>query len=47
MEPIFSDQVRIEERSVSALKWIGNHVYRVMAEVDTGEPLSMFAPYPL
>ena len=47
VEPIFFYEVRIEGRPVDTLKAIGNHVYRVMAEVDTGEPLSMFAPYPL
>jgi hypothetical protein len=47
VEPIFSYEVRIQGRQVGSLKWIGNHVYRVMAEVDTGEPLSPFAPYPL
>jgi hypothetical protein len=47
VEPIFSYEVRIEGRPVATLKAIGNHVYRVMAEVDTGKPLSMFAPYPL
>jgi hypothetical protein len=35
-----------EGRPVDALKAIG-HVYRVMAEAGTGEPLSMLAPYPL
>jgi|SRR6478672_1124047 len=47
VEPMFSYEVRIEMSSVGTLAWIGNHVYRVMAEIDTGEPLSMFAPYPL
>ena len=37
VEPIFSYEVRIEGHQVD-LKWIGNHVYRVVAEVDTGSP---------
>jgi hypothetical protein len=47
VETFFSYDVRIEGRAVGTLKWIGNQVYRVMAEVETGEPLSPFAPYPL
>lgn len=47
VEPMFSYEVRIEGRPVGTLKWIANNVYRVMAEVDTGEKLSIFAPYPL
>lgn len=47
VEPMFSYEVRIEGRPVAALKWLGNHIYRTVAEIDTGEPLSMFAPYPL
>lgn len=47
VEPMFSYEVRIEGRPVDTLKWIGNQIYRIMAEVDTGEKLGMFAPYPL
>lgn len=47
VEPMFSYEVRIEGRPVATLKWIANQLYRVMAEVDTGEKLSIFAPYPL
>lgn len=47
VEPILAYEVRIEDRQMGILKWIGNHVYRVMAEVDTGEPLPPLAPYPL
>ena len=47
VEPMFSYEVRIEKWSVDTLAWIGNHVHRVMAEIDSGEKLSLFAPYPL
>ena len=47
VEPIFSYEVRLEGRPMNTLKAIGNHVYRVIAHVDAGEPLSIFAPYPL
>lgn len=47
VEPMFSYEVRIEGRPVGTLKWIANQIYRVMAEVDTGETLSIVAPYPL
>lgn len=47
VEPLFSYEVRIEGRPVATLKWIANQIYRVMAEVDTGEKLPIFAPYPL
>lgn len=47
VEPMFPYEVRIEGRPVDTLKWLGNHVYRVVTEIDTGKPLSLFAPYPL
>lgn len=47
VEPMFSYEVRIEGRPVGTLKWIANQIYHVIAEVDTGEKLSIFAPYPL
>lgn len=47
VEPIFRYQVRIEERPINYFRGLGNHVYRVFAEIDTGQPLSPFAPYPL
>gem|GEM_PF-4667059 len=47
VEPLFSYEVRIEGSPVGSLRWLGNSVYKAFAEVDTGEPLSPFAPYPL
>jgi hypothetical protein len=47
VEPMFSYEIRIEGRPIDTLKWIANNVYRIVAEVDTGQKLSMFAPYPL
>lgn len=47
VEPMFSYEVRIEGRPVATLKWIANQIYRIMAEVDTGKKLPVFAPYPL
>jgi hypothetical protein len=40
VEPMFSYEARIEKWPVDTLAWIGNHVYRVMAEIDRGEKLS-------
>lgn len=47
VEPMFSYEVRIEGRPIDTLKWIARRVYSVMAEIDTGEKLPMFAQYPL
>lgn len=47
VQTLFSYEVRIEGRPIGNLRWLGNSVYRTLAEVDTGKPLSPFAPYPL
>lgn len=47
VEPMFSYEVRIEGRPVSTLSWIARQLYRIMAEVDSGKKLPLFAPYPL
>ena len=47
VEPMFAYEVRIEGRPIPTLRWIARSVYSTMAEVDTGEKLSPFAPYPL
>lgn len=45
--PSFAYQVRIEGRPINYLVGIAQEVFRIVAEVETGEPLSPFAPYPI
>jgi hypothetical protein len=47
VQPMFSYEVRIEGRRVDVLKGIVHDIYPVLVEAETGEPLPIFAPYPL
>ncbi len=47
VEPLFDYEVRIEGRPVAVLVWIARQVFRALAETDSGERLSPFAPYPI
>ena len=47
VQPMFGYEVRIEGRPLSYLKGFVHDIYPVLAECETGEPLSLFAPYPL
>jgi hypothetical protein len=47
VHPSFSYEVRIEGRPLNTLVGIAREVFRVVSEVETGEPLSPFAPYPI
>jgi hypothetical protein len=47
LEPNFAYEVLIEGMPMPLLKGIVHRVYRILVEIETGEPLSAFAPYPL
>lgn len=47
VHPRFRYQVRIEDEQIAVLAWIARTVYRVLAECETGRPLSPFAQYPI
>jgi len=47
LEPMFDYEVLIEGMRMPILKGIVHRVYRILAEVESGEPLSPSAPYPL
>jgi hypothetical protein len=47
VETFFSYEIRIEGRNIGTLRGIGQSVYRAIAEIDTGEKLDPFAPFPL
>lgn len=44
---IFSYEVRIEGLPLDYLKGFVHDIYPVLVECETGQPLSLFAPYPL
>ncbi len=47
VQPHFAYEVRIEGRPLGMLTSIARKVFRVLAECETGKPLSPFAPYPI
>jgi hypothetical protein len=47
VQPMLSYQVSIEGRPLDVLHGFARHVYRVLAECETGKPLSPFAHYPI
>jgi hypothetical protein len=47
VEPMFDYEVLIEGMRMPLLKGIVHRVYRVLAEVESGQPLSPAAPYPI
>jgi hypothetical protein len=47
VEPFFAYEVRIEGRPLAVLVGIVREAFRVLAECETGKPLSIFAAYPL
>ena len=47
VQPMFSYEVHIEGRRADTLKGIVHDIYPVLAECETGEPLPLFAAYPL
>ena len=47
LEPMFSYEVLLEGMRFSMLKGIVDRVFQILTEVETGEPLSPFVPYPL
>jgi hypothetical protein len=44
--PDFDYLVHLEGGPMDVLKGIVHAVYPILAECETGEPLSLFAPYP-
>lgn len=47
VHPGFDYEIRIEGRPLNLLIGVARRVYEVLAQVETGEPLSPLAPYPI